>query len=432
MISHRRSLLVVLLAAFAAAPCSFAAPKQVTWNPNYTAALALSKKQNKLILAYFSGSDWDEWGKKLEKEVLSSELFVDWITKNVIPFRADYPALKKQDLYKRQNEDLKVKYQVAVVPTFLLLDQDGEVIARATYENLKLLPSEPVGQPKTAVDFLDNMVKNRGETEPLVTYASLLEAIDNAKNSKLPVLLLITKGDKGPMLVEAANLAKNQRFIRWVNVNTSFHQVKWPEASDKSAEAQLFNSLAAKYKFGNTEAQLVMFVPDQEDPRLKLTQWSVMQMEPLMTRLQRELPLIPYEGTTWLTDIRTAKAILAQQPKRLLFLYFTDNTEFCQKFETEILKTEEFTGWPYHNLVLVRLDYTKGAEQPKYIADQNKSLADLYAVRGFPFCILLNTRGAKVGEAKYMRGGPKPFIDELKRIYEGDEKHRLIRIEDIK
>jgi thioredoxin-related protein len=392
-----------------------------------TAALAYAKKQNKLILAYFSGSDWDEWGKKLDKEVLSSAMFAEWSTKNVILFQADYLATPKaQDLYKKQNEELKVKYQISLVPMFLLLDGDGEVVARATYENVKLLPNEVIGQPITAMQFLDNMVKNRGETEPLQTYGGLAQTVDNAKAHKLPVLLLITKGEHDPMLIESDNLLHNQRFIRWVNINTSFHAMKWPEASDKSVDAAMFNSLATHFKFGNTPAQLVMFVPEEDNLRYRTTSWAVMQMEPLMINLQKGLPIIEYRGTDWLTDIRVAKAILGQQPKRMMFMYFCDGTEFCQKIEKEILKTEEFTGWPYHNVVLLKLDYTKGVERPKALDDQNRALADLYGVRGYPFVVLVNPKGQKIGEAKYMRGGPVPFIDELKRVYNADVDRRIL------
>jgi thioredoxin-related protein len=422
-ISHRRrhplvAVVVALLFACAARPAAAAPPApKAQWNPNMTAALAYAKKQNKPILAYFSGSDWDEWGKKLDKEVLSSPLFAEWAAKNVLLFQADFAANKKQDLYKKQNEDLKTKYQIAVVPTFLLLDSDGEVIARAVYENLKLLPNEVVGQPKNAIAFLDNMVKNRAESEPLLTYGGLQATLDNAKAHKLPVLLLITRGEKDPMLIEADKLLHNQKFIRWVNVNTSFHSMRWPEPTDKSVDATLFNALAPRLKFGNTPAQLVMFVPDEDGLRYRTTSWAVMQMDPLMINLQKNLPVIEYRGTDWLTDIRTAKAIVGQQPKRMIFMYFTDGTEYCQKFEKEILQTEEFTGWPYYHLVLVKLDYDKSVKRPKLLDQQNEELANLFGVRGYPFVVMINSKGQKVGDAKYQRGGPKPFVDELKRLY---------------
>ncbi|HEY7118861.1 MAG TPA: thioredoxin family protein [Tepidisphaeraceae bacterium] len=427
-ISHRQTLICAALALcfVAGSPTRAAVKKAVTWNPNMTAALAFAKKQNKPILAYFSGSDWDPYTEKLDKEVLKSEMFTDWANKNVIPFQADFPSKKRQDLWKKQNEDLKTKYQIAVVPTFLLLDADGEVIARAVYENVKLQEHETVGQPKMAIEFLDNMVKNRAEAEPLVQYGGLQQTLDNAKAHKLPVLLLVTKGERDPMLLEAEKLLKNQKFIRWVNVNTSFHHMTWPADSDTSVDGALFKGLATRFKFGNTAAQLLMFNPTEENLRSRIVAWNTMQMDPLMNRLQKELPAIEYKGTDWLTDIRLAKAIVAQQPKRILFLYFKDDSEFSQKMDKEIIETEEMTGWPYYHCVLVKLDFGKGTTRPKALDQQNNELANLYGVRGYPFVILINPKGQKIGEAKYQRGGAKPFVDELKRVYNEDANRRML------
>jgi protein disulfide-isomerase len=216
-----------------------------------------------------------------------------------------------------------------------------------------------------------------------------------------------------------------------VNVNSSFHAMKWPDAADKSADAALFNALATKLKFGNTPAQLLMFMPGEEALRMRTSSWAVMQLEPLMMNLQKNLPMIEYKGTDWLTDIRTARAIVAQQPKRVLFLYFTDGTEYCQKFDKEIIQTEEFTGWPYYHLVLVKLDFNKNVERPKLLSQQNEELANLYGVRGYPFVVLVNPKGQKIGEAKYQRGGPKPFIEELKRVYNSDVDRRILTPADV-
>jgi thioredoxin-related protein len=418
--------LSLFVAPLLESPVLGAPVREVTWNKNFTAALVNAKRQDKLVLAYFSGSDWDEWGKKLEKEVLKSQPFVEWANKNVIPFQADYPAAKKQNLYEKQNEELKVRYQLSKVPTFLFLDGDGEIVAKATYDDLKLLPEETEGQPVAAIKFLDKVLANRPESEQLIVQPSLLEAVNNAREHKLPVLLMLIKGEKDPMIVQSEKLLQSQRFVRWVNVNTSFYKMKWPDPADKSEEAVVFKGLAEKLKIGNTPAQLLMWVPDEDKLRSRTMSWNIMQMEPLMARLSKDLPPIEYKGTDWLADVRTARAIMAQQPKRVMFLYFTDGSEFCEKFEKEILKTEEFTTWPYYAFVFVKLDYTKGVKRPKYSDDQNKSQAELYGIRGYPMVVLVNPKGQKIGEAKYMKGGPKPFLAELRRLYNADIDRRLL------
>ncbi len=432
LIWHPRCVLLAALTLIACAACpnSALAAKPVTWNKNFDAACKYAKKADRLILAYFSGSDWDEWGKKLQKEVLSSDNFANWADKNVIIFNADFPGNTRQDLFKKQNEDLKVRYQVSVVPTFLLLDADGEVVARATYENLKLLPSEPVGHPQAAIDFLDGIVKNRPETEKLVVQPSIEAANANAKAHKLPVLLLLTKPDPikppTPMLLEADKLVQNQRFIRWCNINVSFIRAKWSDSLEKTADGALLNEMILKFKLGPADAQLIMYVPGEETFRSRALAFNANDMAPMMTRLTRDLPLIAYKGTDWLNDVRLARAILSQQNKREMFLYFTDGSEFCKKIEEEIFQKEEFSTWPFFAFVFVRLDYTKGVERPKWLDDQNRSQADLYGIRGYPYVVLVNPKGQKIGEAKYLKGGPKPFLAELKKVYDKDIERRIL------
>src|SRR5438067_1624901 len=58
--------------------------KPLTWYAAYRQACAEAKKADKLILAYFCGSDWDEWTKKLDKEVFSTPMFRQWAEQNVI------------------------------------------------------------------------------------------------------------------------------------------------------------------------------------------------------------------------------------------------------------------------------------------------------------------------------------------------------------
>ncbi|MEZ0263515.1 MAG: hypothetical protein ACAI43_02215, partial [Phycisphaerae bacterium] len=72
----------------------------------------------------------------------------------------------------------------------------------------------------------------------------------------------------------------------------------------------------------------------------------------------------------------------------------------------------------------------KGADRPKWLEDQNKGQADLYGIRGYPYCILVNPKGQKIGEAKYMKGGPKTFLAELKKVYDKDTERRLLTGQD--
>lgn len=103
---------------------------------DFEIAKSQSKLNNKPILLVFSGSDWCSWCVKLDKEVFSTPEFKKWATDNVIMVIADFPALKQlSPEITAQNEHLKQTYNITGFPTVLLLDSEGNIIARTGYQH---------------------------------------------------------------------------------------------------------------------------------------------------------------------------------------------------------------------------------------------------------------------------------------------------------
>src|SRR5688572_17922363 len=67
-------------------------PRQGNWLTNIQNATGQARKEDKLILAYFRGSDWCDFCKKLDREVLNTDLFIDWADKNIVLLDVDFPA----------------------------------------------------------------------------------------------------------------------------------------------------------------------------------------------------------------------------------------------------------------------------------------------------------------------------------------------------
>lgn len=104
------------------------------WHTSYKAATAAAKKQKRLILADFTGSDWCSWCIKLKKEVFNTPEFKKWAAENVVLLELDYPKKKKQDAeLKKQNAKLAKKYGIRAYPTILFLDADGKKVAKMSY-----------------------------------------------------------------------------------------------------------------------------------------------------------------------------------------------------------------------------------------------------------------------------------------------------------
>ena len=104
--------------------------KKSDWLINYDEVYNKSIKENKPILANFTGSDWCGWCKKLKKAVFDTETFKKWASENVVLFELDYPRRTQQDpIIKRQNAELQQTFRGLVrgYPTVLIFDIEREL-----------------------------------------------------------------------------------------------------------------------------------------------------------------------------------------------------------------------------------------------------------------------------------------------------------------
>jgi len=102
---------------------------------NFEAAKKEAAAFKQPIFAFFTGSDWCGWCKKLNSEVLETKEFKKFAEDNLILFEADYPHEKKQSSkVKQQNEALAAKYKITGFPTVFLLDDEGKVLGQTGYQ----------------------------------------------------------------------------------------------------------------------------------------------------------------------------------------------------------------------------------------------------------------------------------------------------------
>ena len=128
------------------------AAAELDWTTDLAKAQAQAKKDNKLVLLDFTGSDWCPWCIKFEKEVLNTPEFVEYTKANLVPVLLDFPRTKAQtDALKQANKVLKEKYKVEGFPTYVLLNAGGKEIGRQTgYEK---------GGPKAFIAKIDGFKK---------------------------------------------------------------------------------------------------------------------------------------------------------------------------------------------------------------------------------------------------------------------------------
>ena len=105
------------------------------WHDSFEAARQQALVSGKPILADFTGSDWCSWCVKLRKDVFNKAEFEEWARENVVLLELDYPQRSHQaEEIKVQNEKLASLYRIDSYPTVVLLDAQGNQLARTGYQ----------------------------------------------------------------------------------------------------------------------------------------------------------------------------------------------------------------------------------------------------------------------------------------------------------
>lgn len=123
------------------------------WTTDAAKAQAQAKKENKLVLLDFTGSDWCGWCIKLNKEVFSTPEFAEYAKKNLVLVEVDFPRKKQlSSAQKSANQALAKKYNIEGYPTIIVLNGDGKQVGELGY-----MP----GGPKAFTAELDKLKKKK-------------------------------------------------------------------------------------------------------------------------------------------------------------------------------------------------------------------------------------------------------------------------------
>src|SRR5689334_19845576 len=111
-----------------------AGAEELQWLTDLPKAQAQAKKENKLVMLDFTGSDWCGWCKKLNAEVFSKPEFASYAKKNLVLVEVDFPRAKKQtNEQKKANQELQDKYKIEGYPTIIVLNPDGKAVGQLGY-----------------------------------------------------------------------------------------------------------------------------------------------------------------------------------------------------------------------------------------------------------------------------------------------------------
>jgi len=108
------------------------------WQEDYDKAVQLSKKNNKPILVFYTGSDWCGPCIMLEEDFFESERFLTAVQDKYVLYEANFPRNSDLISGKQKNDNLKIqrKYKLSSFPTVLILNKKGKVIGERSGYNL--------------------------------------------------------------------------------------------------------------------------------------------------------------------------------------------------------------------------------------------------------------------------------------------------------
>ncbi len=100
-----------------------------SWLTNIEQAQAIAKKEGKMVLVDFTGSDWCPPCKALHGKVLSTKKFKEYAKGNLVLVEIDFPRIKQiSKEQKAYNQAQAKKYGLRGVPMVLVFDSKGKQI----------------------------------------------------------------------------------------------------------------------------------------------------------------------------------------------------------------------------------------------------------------------------------------------------------------
>ncbi|MEQ1903506.1 MAG: thioredoxin family protein [Pirellulaceae bacterium] len=108
----------------------------------------------------------------------------------------------------------------------------------------------------------------------------------------------------------------------------------------------------------------------------------------------------------------------AKSSGRPLLIDFTgsDWCHWCIKLDEEVFEASEFKEWAEKNVVLLKLDFPQSVQQEKDLVEQNRAMQQVFAIRGFPTVIFVDSSGKLLGRYGYDKGGPKNWISKAESM----------------
>jgi len=127
----------------------------------------------------------------------------------------------------------------------------------------------------------------------------------------------------------------------------------------------------------------------------------------------------------WYTDVKEAINLSVKQEKPLFFFFTgSDWCGWCIKLQKAVFSKPEFKQWAIKNVILVELDFPRRTPISDELKKQNRELANMFGVRGYPTVWFVSPKIEDAGKVNFNQLGsqgasplePKAWISGAERI----------------
>ena len=124
----------------------------------------------------------------------------------------------------------------------------------------------------------------------------------------------------------------------------------------------------------------------------------------------------------WIADLEESKKLAVVGNKKIILVFQgSDWCAPCINLDKKIWNSEEFKEYANNNYVMLRADFPRKKKNALSEIQQKKNngLAELYNKNGyFPFVVILDKSGKKLGEMGYLKISPNEYINKINSISE--------------
>ena len=122
-----------------------------------------------------------------------------------------------------------------------------------------------------------------------------------------------------------------------------------------------------------------------------------------------QCPATPNDG--FITDVKAAAEQATEEGKDILLLFTgSDWCPPCRALEAEVFSQQEFLDGVRDTFVLAMLDFPREKELDPALKHQNDTLAEKFAISGYPTVIMVDREFKPFAFSGYEKGGPTGYI----------------------